>query len=83
MKQIIALYDFFESVTEAMLPCANAMMATVEQIEGSLMMRIQIGCKEPPASQTAWSLPEGNVLCETQDDDLIITASLHLGGETA
>jgi len=46
-------------------------------------MRMQVGCKVQPDDVPQLSLPGGTVLCEVQDDDLMITAALNQGGEQA
>ena len=81
IQQIIAVYDLFEEVTEMLLGRMTAMMVTATQQNGSIQLRMQVGCKEPLPELPQWSLPGGTVLCEVQDDDLTITATLNQGGE--
>ena len=81
IQQIIAVYDLFEEVTEMMLGRMTAMMVTATQQNGSIQLRMQVGCKEPLPELPQWSLTGGTVLCEVQDDDLTITATLNQGGE--
>ncbi len=81
IQQIIAVYDLFEEVTEMLLGRMTAMMVTATQQNGSIQLQMQVGCKEPLPELPQWSLPGGTVLCEVQDDDLMITATLNQGGE--
>jgi len=83
VQQIIAVYDLFEAVTERMMGRMTAMMVTAAQQSGSILMRMQVGCKVQPDDVPQLSLPGGTVLCEVQDDDLMITAALNQGGEQA
>ncbi len=80
VKQIIAAYDLFEDVMEKMLGQLSAMVVTAEYADGTLRMRIQAGCKEAVAVLPAFSIADGNVTCDAQDEDLIIEAMLTQGG---
>jgi hypothetical protein len=82
VKQIIAVYDLFAEVTETLLGQLSAMMVTAEYAGAALRLRIQAGCKEA-ASMPAFTLSGGVVTCESQDEDLIIEATLEQGGATA
>ena len=74
VKQIIAVYDLFEEVTEMLLGQLSAMMVTAEYAENVLRLRIQAGCREAIASLPAFTLNGGTVTCAAQDEDLIIEA---------
>lgn len=83
IKQIIAIYDLFESVTERMLDCMSAIMITARQANGIIELRMQIGCTGPAPELAELSFPGGTVSCEALEDDLIITAAFAQGGEQA
>ena len=80
VKQIIAVYDLFEGVTEKLLGQLSAMMVTAEYTGESLRLRIQAGCKETVTVLPSFTLNGGTVTCEVQDEDLIIEATLEQGG---
>ncbi|MBP3452978.1 MAG: hypothetical protein J6M20_04605 [Clostridia bacterium] len=82
VKQIIAMYDLFEEVTEKLLDQLSAMMVTAEYAENTLRLRIQAGCKEALSVLPTLTLSGGTVTCDAQDEDLIIEAML-LGGVQA
>ena len=81
--QIIAAYDLFEDVTEKLLGQLSAMVVTAEYADGTLRMRIQVGCREAVAALPAFSIADGKVSCDAQDEDLIIEATLTQGGAKA
>ncbi len=80
VKQIVAVYDLFENVTEKLLEQLSAMMLTAECKENAIRMRIQAGCKEAIRISPAFHLPGGTVRCEAQDEDMIIEVLLGNGG---
>ena len=81
--QIIAAYDLFEDVTEKLLGQMSAMVVTAEYADGTLRMRIQAGCREAVTAVPAFSIADGKVTCDAQDEDLIIEATLTQGGAKA
>lgn len=81
--QIIAAYDLFEDVTEKLLGQLSAMVVSAEYADGTLRMRIQAGCKEAVTAVPAFSVADGKVTCDAQDEDLIIEATLTQGGAKA
>ena len=83
VKQIIAVYDLFESVIEQQLDQLSAMMVTAESTEGSVHLRIQAGCKTAVDALPSFTLSGGTVRCEVQDEDMIIEAVLGQGGVQA
>jgi len=83
VKQIIAVYDLFESVIEQQLDQLSAMMVTAESAEGSIHLRIQAGCKTAVDTLPSFTLSGGSVRCEVQDEDMIIEAALGQGGAQA
>ncbi len=82
VKQIIAMYDLFEEVTEKLLGQLSAMMVTAEYAENALRLRIQAGCKEALSTLPTFTLNGGTVTCDAQDEDLIIEA-VAKGGDQA
>ena len=83
MKQIIAVYDLFEEVTEMLLEQISAMMVTAEYTGEALRLRIQAGCKEVISAPPTFTLNGRTVRCESQDEDLIIDATIEKGGAQA
>ena len=81
--QIITAYDLFEDVTEKLLGQLSAMVVTADYADGTLRMRIQAGCKDAVAVLPAFSIADGKVTCDAQDEDLIIEATLTQGGAKA
>ena len=76
VKQIIAMYDLFEEVTEMLLDQLSAMVVTAGYTKGILQLRIQAGCKELVKVLPTFSFSGGDVTCAAQDEDLIIEATL-------
>ena len=76
VKQIIAMYDLFEEVTEMLLDQLSAMVVTAGYAKGILQLRIQAGCKELVKVLPIFSFSGGDVTCAAQDEDLIIEATL-------
>ena len=81
VKQIIAVYDLFEEVTEMLLEQISAMMVTAEYTGETLRLRIQAGCKEQVSALPTFTLMGGTVACEAQDEDLIIEAMMQGGAK--
>ena len=81
VKQIIAMYDLFEEVTEKLLDQLSAMMVTAEYAENTLRLRIQAGCKEALSALPSFTLSGGTVTCDAQDEDLIIEAMAKGGAQ--
>ena len=81
VKQIIAMYDLFEEVTEKLLGQLSAMMVTAEYAENTLRLRIQAGCKEALSALPSFTLSGGTVTCDAQDEDLIIEAKAKGGAQ--
>ena len=80
VKQITAVYDLFEQVVEHLLGQLSAMMVTVQCAQGVIRIRIQAGCKNTTPAGFVFSLADGTVTCETQDEDLIVEATIGQGG---
>ena len=81
VKQIIAMYDLFEEVTEKLLGQLSAVMVTAEYAENTLRLRIQAGCKEAVPVLPTFMLSSGTVTCEAQDEDLIVEAMAKGGAQ--
>ena len=81
VKQIIAMYDLFEEVTEKLLDQLSAMMVTAEYAEYTLRLRIQAGCKEELSTLPTFTLNGGTVTFDAQDEDLIIEAMAKGGAQ--
>ncbi|MBR4068295.1 MAG: hypothetical protein IKK08_06655 [Clostridia bacterium] len=81
VEQIVAMYDLFENVTEALQSKLSAMMVTASYTDGVLRLRIQAGCKEAVNESLNLTLDGGTVTCEVQDEDLLIEAVLQGGAK--
>jgi hypothetical protein len=80
VKQMTAVYDLFEQVVEHLLGQLSAMVVTVQCAQGVIRMRIQAGCRDAQPTGFNFSLADGTVTCESQDEDLIVEASIGQGG---
>ena len=80
VKQMTAAYDLVEQVVEALLGQLSAMVVTVQCTQGTIHMRVQAGCKDAMPTVADFSLAGGTVICETQDEDLIVEATIGQGG---
>ena len=81
VQQIIALYDCFEDVLEALLTQLTAMAVFAEYKDNSMLLRIQAGCRELPTYSPNLHLPDGTIRAQVQDQDLIIEATIKQGGD--
>lgn len=82
ISNIIAIYDFFENVTEHLLSQLNAMMVTVKSRDGGIQLQMQIGCHEAMPELPELKLAGGTVHCVVQEEDIIIKAHLPGGDST-
>ena len=80
VKQMTAAYDLVEQVVELLLGQLSAMVVTIHCAQGTIHMRIQAGCKDAMPTVTDFSLADGTVTCEIQDEDLIVEATIGQGG---
>ena len=83
VKQIITAYDLFEDVTEKLLGQLSAMMVTAAYADGAFRLRIQAGCREEVTVLPTFTLDGRTIRCESQDQDLIIEATIGKGGARA
>ena len=83
VEQIVAMYDLFENVTEALQSKLSAMVVTASYTDGVLRMRIQAGCKETVNEPLNLTLDGGTVISEAQEEDLIVDAVMEVGGAKA
>ena len=81
VQQIISLYDFFEDVLETLLTQLTAMAVLAEYKDGSILLRIQAGCREIPTYSPNLHLTGGAIRAQVQDQDLIIEAAIKQGGD--
>ena len=58
----------------------TAMAVSAETKDGSILLRIQAGCRETPAYSPNPHLPDGTIRAQMQDQDLIIEATIKQGG---
>ncbi len=80
VKQMTAAYDLVEQVVELLLGQLSAMVVTIHCAQGTIHMRIQAGCKDAMPTVTDFSLADGIVTYEIQDEDLIVEATIGQGG---
>ena len=80
VKKMTAAYDLVEQVVEVLLGQLSAMVVTIHCAQGTIHMRIQAGCKDAMPTVTDFSLADGTVTCEIQDEDLIVEATIGQGG---
>ncbi|MBP3428052.1 MAG: hypothetical protein J6M47_07315 [Clostridia bacterium] len=80
LSDIVAVYDLFEDVAEALLLNLSAMVVTVSCKSDAIHLRIQAGCKESIEALPAFTLLGDAVRCVIQDEDVIIDATLARGG---
>ena len=79
---IVSVYDLFESVIEALLSRLSAVVVTVACESSCIHLRIQAGCLEEVTGLPDFTLPNGTIRCEVQEEDLILHATLQKGGDT-
>ena len=80
LSDIVAVYDLFEDVAEALLLNLSAMVVTVSCKSDAIHLRIQAGCKESIEALPAFTLLGDAVRCVIQDEDIIIDTTLARGG---
>lgn len=78
---IVAVYDFYEDLTERLLENVTAMMIHLNSESDTVKMNIQIGCREDIAKQvlSGMDFTFGSFSYEVDDEDAII--NLTVGGE--
>ena len=82
VDQIIAVYDFFENITESLLSQLNAMIVTVKCTNSDIHLQMQIGCHEVVPKLTGLQLPGCTISCVIQEEDVIIKAHFPGGDGT-
>ena len=82
LEHIIAVYDFFENLTERLIDQINAMMVQILCENGSMKMNLQIGCVNNIAAPMLedLDLPFGSVTYTLQEEDLILDLQISAGG---
>jgi hypothetical protein len=59
------------------------MMVTAAYADGAFRLRIQAGCREEVTVLLTFTLDGRTIRCESQDQDLIIEATIGKGGARA
>ena len=79
----ICVYDFYEAVTENLLDIISAALVHLDIHNGTLKMRMQIGCIREVKEDmlTGLSMERGEVSFSIQDEDIIINVTLQDGGD--
>ncbi len=82
VEQVVAIYDFYESVAERLLGKATAFLVNLKCKAGHVAMNIQIGCFEKIAEQEFEGLTFscGSFRYEVMEEDVIISLTT-LGGD--
>ncbi len=82
IEYIVAVYDFYENMTERLLDNITAMMVNLTCKNGKILMNIQMGCDEEIAQQvlTDVSVPYGKVTYEIMEEDVVIELTISEGG---
>jgi len=85
LENIVAAYDFFETVTERLLDNMTAMLINLNCDNAGIRMNIQMGCTEEivPKVLENISLSYGSVTYEIMDEDLVINFVMSEGGVPA
>lgn len=81
-KNLMAAYDFFETVVERTMDHITAMMVNLVCKDGSIRMNIQIGCDDAVDEGLLAGLQAdlGSVTCEIMDEDAVIELNISEGG---
>ena len=85
LAHIVAVYDFYETVTERLLDSITAMMVNLTCSSNGIRMNIQMGCMEEIANMALddIGLPYGNFTYEIIDEDVVINLFISKGGAAA
>lgn len=85
LAHIVAVYDFYETVTERLLDSITAMMVNLTCSSKGIRMNIQMGCMEKIANRALDEilLPYGNFTYEIMDEDVVINLVINGGGAAA
>ena len=85
LENIVAAYDFFETVTERLLDNMTAMLVNLNCDNAGIRMNIQMGCTEGIAQKVLEdiSISYGSVTYEIMDEDLVIDLAMNEGGASA
>lgn len=80
---IVAVYDLFETLMEQLLPTTNALLIQLKSREGSLSLRLRVGCSgqvEVPDLSALTALG-GTALFSGEDEDVAVDVTIPGGGE--
>ena len=82
LENIVAAYDFFESVTERLLDNMTAMLVNLNCDNAGIRMNIQMGCTEEIVPKVLEDISHsyGSVTYEIMDEDLVINLIISEGG---
>ena len=82
LEDIVAAYDFYETVTERLLDNITAMMVNLNCGIGNIRMNIQMGCTEEIAGKVLEDimLPCGRFTYEIMEEDVVINLVISEGG---
>ena len=82
-KQVVAVYDFYETLAEKLMNNITAMLVRLNCNEGSVKMNVQMGCLEDIAKQVldGVQMPLGSFIYDIDDEDISITLTLTDGGD--
>ena len=82
LENIVAAYDFFETVTERLLDNMTAMLVNLNCDNAGIRMNIQMGCTEEIVPKVLEDISHsyGSVTYEIMDEDLVINLIISEGG---
>ena len=85
LENIVAAYDFFETVTERLLDNMTAMLVNLNCDDAGIRMNIQMGCTEEIVPKVLEDISHsyGSVTYEIMDEDLVIDLAMNEGGASA
>ena len=83
LEHVVAVYDFYETVTERLLDDITAMLVNLSCHGESIRMNMQMGCTGEIAHKVLDDiyLPYGSVNYEFMDEDMVINLSINEGGQ--
>ena len=82
LENIVAAYDFFETVTERLLDNMTAMLVNLNCDNAGIRMNIQMGCTEEIVPKVLEDISHsyGSLTYEIMDEDLVINLIISEGG---
>ena len=81
-QSLCAAYDWFEEIVEALYGKITAILIHLSDGNGSIHLRLQVGCGEPIASEEVMLLRPavGSMRYDIQDEDMVLDLVIGEGG---